>query len=200
MRIFSIVFALALLAATPQQANAGTLGCLLGAAAGGFGGAQIGKGTGRLMAVGAGTLLGCGLGSSIQNSDQRRYQQPQYQRPYQPRYQPQYGQRSYRINYNQPHWQRRVPYSAPRYYNPRPIYRPQPRIVYVQPQQQIVYAPPQQQIVYAQPQQRVVQSNRYCREYQSPITVGNKTVEGYGQTCSYDGGKSWDLGPLQPAQ
>lgn len=191
MRIFSIVFALALLAATPQQANAGTLGCLLGAAAGGFGGAQIGKGTGRLMAVGAGTLLGCGLGSSIQNSDQRRYQQPQYQRPYQPRYQPQYGQRNYRINYYQPHWQRRVPYSAPQYYNPRPIYRPRPQIVYVQPQPQIVYV---------QPQQRVVQSNRYCREYQSPITVGNRSVEGYGQACSYDGGKTWDLGDLQPVQ
>ena len=180
MRIFGIIFALALFAAVPQ-ASAGTLGCLLGAAAGGLGGAQIGKGTGQLAAVGAGTLLGCGLGSSIQNSDQRRYQQPQYQRLYQPPYRPHYGQRNGYINYG--YDQRRVPYVAPRYHNPRPIYRPLPRIVYVQPQQQ-----------------RVVQSNRYCREYQQPITVGNRTVEGYGQACSYDGGKTWDLGPLHPVQ
>lgn len=178
MRIFGIIFGLILLAAVPQQANAGTLGCLLGAAAGGFGGAQIGKGSGQLAAVGAGTLLGCGLGSSIQNSDQR----PQYQRSYQPPYQPQYGQRNYRMDYRQPHWQRRVPYVAPRYHNPQPIYRPRP------------------QIVWQQPQLRVVQSDRYCREYQSPITVGNRTVEGYGQACSYDGGKTWDLGDLQPIQ
>ena len=179
MRIFGIIFGLVLLAAVPQQANAGTIGCLLGAAAGGLGGAQIGKGTGQLAAVAAGTLLGCGLGSGIQNSDQRRYQS-QYQRPYQPRYQPHYGQRNGYINYG--YDQRRVPYVAPQYRNPRPIYRPQP------------------QIVWQQPQQRVVQSNRYCREYQQPITVGNRTVEGYGQACSYDNGKTWDLGPLQPVQ
>ncbi len=181
MRIFGIIFALALFAAVPQ-ASAGTLGCLLGAAAGGLGGAQIGKGTGQLAAVGAGTLLGCGLGSGIQNNDQRRYQ-PQYQQPYQPRYQPQYGQRDYYINYS--YDQRRVPYVAPRYHNP--------------PQRVIVVQTPAR-VVYVQPQQRVVQSNRYCREYQSPITVGNRTVEGYGQACSYDGGKTWDLGPLQPVQ
>ena len=185
MRIFGIIFGLVLLAAVPQQANAGTIGCLLGAAAGGLGGAQIGKGTGQLAAVAAGTLLGCGLGSGIQNSDQRRYQS-QYQRPYQPRYQPYYGQRTGYINYG--YDQRRVPYVAPRYHNPQPSYqnyryRPQPRIVYVQPQQ------------------RAVQSNRYCREYQAPmITIGGKPAEGYGQACSYDGGKTWDLEPLQPVQ
>lgn len=160
-------------------AHAGTFGCLLGAAAGGFGGAQIGSGNGQLAAVAAGTLLGCGAGSGIQNSDQQRYQ-PQYQRPYQPPYRPHYGQRNGRINYG--YDQRRVPYVAPRYHNPQPIYRPQPQIVYVQAQQ------------------RVVQSNRYCREYQQPIIVGGRTVDGYGQTCSYDGGRSWDLGPLQPVQ
>ncbi len=175
MRIFIMLFALTLFAAVPQ-ANAGTLGCLMGAAGGGFGGAQIGSGRGQLAAVALGTLLGCGAGSSIQNSDQQRYQQ-RYQRTYQPRYQPQYGQRDYRINYNQPRWQRRVPYTVA-----RPIYRTQPRIV------------------WQQPQQRVVQSNRYCREYQQPITVGNRIVDGYGQACSYDGGRTWDLGPLQPVQ
>ncbi len=196
MRIFGIIFGLILLAAAPQQAKAGTLGCLLGAAAGGYGGAQIGKGTGQLAAVGAGTLLGCGLGSGIQNGDQRRYQQPQYQRPYQPRYQPQYGQRDYYINYG--YDQRRVPYVAPRYHNPQPSYqnyryRPQPRVVYV--------SRPQPRVVYVQPQQRVVQSNRYCREYQAiTITIGGKPAEGYGQACSYDGGKTWSLGELQPVQ
>lgn len=181
MRIVGIVFALAMLAIAPQ-ANAGTLGCLLGAAAGGFGGAQIGKGSGQLAAVAAGTLLGCGAGSSIQNSDQRR-NQPTYQ----PRYQPQYGQRNYRMDYRQPHWQRRVPYTVA-----RPVY--QPRITWQQP----AYAAPRS--VY-QPQQRVVQNNcPYSREYQQPITVGNRTVDGYGQACSYDGGKTWDLGLLQPVQ
>lgn len=174
MRIFVMLFAMALFAAVPQQANAGTLGCLLGAAAGGFGGAQIGSGRGQLAAVAAGTLLGCGAGSSIQNSDQQRYRAPQ-QRIYQPRYQPQYGQRNYRMDYRQPHWQRRVPYTVA-----RPVYLPR--------------------ITWQQPQQRVVRSNRYCREYQQPITIGNRTVDGYGQACSYDRGRTWDLGPLQPVQ
>ena len=172
MRIFGIIAALALFAAVPQ-ASAGTLGCLLGAAAGGFGSAQIGKGSGQLAAVAAGTLLGCGVGSSIQGNTQRRYQ-----RPYQPTYRPQYGQRNYYINYNQPDWQRRAPRVGP-----RPAYRARP------------------QIVWQQPQQRVVRSNRYCREYQAPmITIGGKPAEGYGQACSYDGGRTWDLGNLQPVQ
>lgn len=179
MRIFSIIVALALFAAVPQ-ASAGTLGCLLGAAAGGFGGAQIGSGNGQLAAVGAGTLLGCGVGSSIQNSDQQRYQAPR-QRIYQPPYRPQYGQRDYYINYS--YDRRRVPYTVARpvYYQRR--YQPRP------------------QIVWQQPQQRVVQSNRYCREYQAPmITIGGKQVEGYGQACSYDGGRTWALGDLRETQ
>lgn len=169
-RIFMIVPVLATLAIAiaPQQASAGTLGCLLGAAAGGLGGAQIGSGRGQLAAVAVGTLVGCGAGSSIQNSDQRQYQQQTYQ----PRYQPQYGQRNYHINYSQPRWQRRVPYTVA-----RPVYIPR--------------------ITWQQSQRNVVQSNRYCREYQQPIIVGGKQVDGYGQTCSYDGGRSWDLGPLQ---
>lgn len=180
MRIFSIIIALALFTAVPQ-ASAGTLGCLVGAAAGGLGGAQIGKGSGQLAAVAVGTLLGCGVGSSIQNSDQRRVQ-----RPYQPPYRPQYGQRDYYINYGQPQWQRRAPRVGPRpayratYYNPTPY----ERIGVVYPLQQ-----------------RVVQSNRYCREYQAPmITIGGKQVEGYGQACSYDGGRTWALGDLQETQ
>ena len=75
-RIILAAFAVAMLS-IPTVAQAGTLGCLLGAAAGGLGGAQIGSGKGQLAAVGLGTLLGCGVGSSIQNSDQQRYQQPQ---------------------------------------------------------------------------------------------------------------------------
>lgn len=166
MRILGIIFILILIATVPQQASAGGLGCLLGAAAGGFGGAQIGKGSGRLAATAAGALFGCGAGSNIQNNDNSRYQQ----------YQPQYGQRNGTINYS--YNQRQVPYVAP-----QPVYHPQPQVVYVQPQQQIV-----------------VQSNRYCREYTAPITVGGRVVEGYGQACSWDGGQSWDLGPLQRVQ
>ncbi len=168
MRIFGIIFGLVLLAAVPQQANAGTLGCLLGAAAGGFGGAQIGKGSGQLAAVGAGTLLGCGLGSGIQNSDQ----QPQYQRPYQPRYQPQYGQRDGYINYG--YDQRRVPYVAPRYHNPQPIYRQRP-----------VYQV-QQRPVYRQ------QVRRPCREFQTQVIVGGRSQPAYGRAC-YQPDGSWKI-------
>lgn len=82
-KIILAVFVVAMLG-IPTVAQAGTLGCLLGAAAGGFGGAQIGSGKGQLATTAIGTLLGCGLGSSIQNSDQQQYQ-PRYQP--QPRYQ-----------------------------------------------------------------------------------------------------------------
>lgn len=43
-------------------------GALLGAAAGGFIGSQIGKGTGQLAAVAAGTLLGAFIGSEVGKS------------------------------------------------------------------------------------------------------------------------------------
>lgn len=45
-----------------------TLGTLLGAVVGGFGGSQIGKGRGQLIAVGVGTLAGAFLGNSIGQS------------------------------------------------------------------------------------------------------------------------------------
>jgi len=176
VRIIGIIFSLILFSATAPQARAGTLGCLLGAAAGGFGGSQIGNGRGQLAATALGTLAGCGLGSSIQNSDQQRYQ-----RQYQPAYRPQYGQRDYYIDYS--YDRRRVPYTTP-VYRAQPVYQPRPQIVWQQPQ----------------PQQRVAPSNRYCREYQKPITIGGRQVEGYGQACSYDGGRTWDLGPLQASQ
>ncbi|KKN24841.1 hypothetical protein LCGC14_0890810 [marine sediment metagenome] len=168
MRIFGIFLALALFAAVPQ-ASAGTLGCLLGAAAGGFGGAQIGKGNGQLAAVAAGTLLGCGAGSSIQNSDQRRYQ-PQYQRPYQPRYQPYYGQRNGYMNYS--YDRRRVIYSQPRpRYLPQPVYRSR-------------YQPEQWQ-----PQRQLQQA---CREFQTEVNIGGRLQPAYGRAC-YQPDGSWRI-------
>ncbi len=194
MRLFAVIVGLILLAAIPQQANAGTLGCLLGAAGGGYGGAQIGKGSGQLAAVAAGTLLGCGVGSNIQNSDQRHSQQPSYQNY---RYRPYYGQRNGYINYD--YDQRRVPYVTPSYSSYR--YRQEPRVVYVPLRRRVIVVQTPARVVYVQPQQRVVQSNRYCREYQAPmITIGGKPAEGYGQACSYDGGKTWELGDLQEVQ
>lgn len=81
--------------ATTKPAESATMGCLLGAAGGGFGAAQLGKGIGQLAFTALGTLLGCGVGSSIQDRDQQRYQQ-QYSQPsyqYQPRPQPQFRSR-----------------------------------------------------------------------------------------------------------
>lgn len=92
------------------SAEAGTSGCLLGAAAGGFGGAQFGKGNGKLAMVGLGVLLGCGTGSRIQDNDNRRYQQ-QPQQP-QPVYRP---QRQQYTGYMTPVYQQAVPvYVHPR--------------------------------------------------------------------------------------
>lgn len=108
--IFTVI-AVAMLS-IPTVAQAGTMGCLLGAAAGGFGGAQIGSGNGQLAAVGAGTLLGCGIGSSIQNSNQQRQYQPRYQP------QPRYQQVQSIYSYQRP---------TRRYYQPAPVQWQQPR-------------------------------------------------------------------------
>lgn len=163
MRIFGILVALAMLTAIPQQANAGTMGCLLGAGAGGFGGSQLGGGKGKLALTALGTLLGCGVGSSIQDSDQQRYQQ-QYQRP-------QYQQRQYlpQLQHNEYY----VPRSAP-VYQQRPTYQQRP------------------QIVWQQPQQRVVRNSRYCREFQTEVIVGGYPQPAYGTACRQPDG-SWKV-------
>lgn len=167
MRIFGILVALAMLTAIPQQANAGTMGCLLGAGAGGFGGSQLGGGKGKLALTALGTLLGCGVGSSIQDSDQQRYQQQ-----YQPRQQYQPQRRNYSMDYS--YDTRRVPYSQPRYYQPQPRYRQQP------------------QIVWQQPQQRVVRNSRYCREFQTEVIVAGYPQPAYGTACRQPDG-SWKV-------
>lgn len=173
-KLILAVFAVAMLG-IPTVSQAGTLGCLLGAAAGGYGGAQIGKGTGKLVAVGAGTLLGCGVGSSIQNSDQQQFQQPQ------------------QVFHPQPNYQRQAYYSQPRQYTGyvTPSYRYQPQPVYQQPRPQIVWR---------EAPKPAVKSCPYSREYQSTVTVGGEQVPAYGQACSHDGGQNWDLGPLTQEQ
>ena len=164
-KLILAVFAVAMLG-IPTASQAGTLGCLVGAAAGGFGGAQIGKGTGRLAAVGLGTLLGCGVGSSIQNSDQQRYQQPQ--QVYRP---PANSQRYDYYSQNRLY----TGYVTPSYnYQPQPVYRqPPPQIIWNQP------APVQQ------PQQT-------CREFQTQVTVGGQLRPAYGRAC-YQPDGSWKI-------
>lgn len=112
-KIIFTVLAIAMLS-IPTVAQAGTLGCLLGAAVGGFGGAQVGSGKGQLATTAIGTLLGCGLGSSIQSSDQKQYQQPRYQ-------QPSYQQVQSINSYQRP--TRRYYQPAPQWQQPRPTPR-----------------------------------------------------------------------------
>lgn len=67
-RILAPLCALLLLGACVTDRGAGpnqTMGTLLGAAAGGLVGSQIGGGQGRLAAVAAGTLLGAYAGNQI---------------------------------------------------------------------------------------------------------------------------------------
>ncbi len=66
----AIVFAVALSlgACVTDQGDKQTLGTLVGAGLGGLAGSQIGSGTGRLAAVGAGVLLGGLLGNSVGKS------------------------------------------------------------------------------------------------------------------------------------
>ncbi len=67
---FAVVFAtaLSLAACASDQGDKQTLGTLLGAGLGGLAGAQFGSGTGQLVAVGAGVLLGGLLGNEIGKS------------------------------------------------------------------------------------------------------------------------------------
>lgn len=165
MRVKILLMAAAVMiavSAAPKQSEAGTMGCLLGAAAGGFGGAQFGKGSGQLAATAAGTLLGCGAGSAIQDRDQQYAPAPRYRYQQQPR-------RQFRSRYNE--------------------YR------YRQPQQQVIY-------VQAAPQpalQPVQRACPYSREFQLPgtIIVGGREVQAYGQGCSHDGGRTWNITPAQ---
>lgn len=53
---------------TSQMGDKETVGTLLGAAGGAVAGANIGKGTGRYVAIAAGTLLGAALGNSVGSS------------------------------------------------------------------------------------------------------------------------------------
>ncbi len=70
IRIAAVGLIVTMLAACQQQeaGNKQTLGTLLGAAAGGLAGTQVGKGRGQLVAVGVGTLLGAFLGNEIGRS------------------------------------------------------------------------------------------------------------------------------------
>ncbi len=171
MNRFIVIISAIILMAIPSVSQAGTLGCLLGAAGGGFGGAQFGGGNGKLAMTAIGTLLGCGVGSRIQDSNQQNSQRRQQyfstNQQYTGYITPQNQYQPYQPPYRQP------------YQLPQPVYQPQ----YSQP-----YQPP------------YVAQNRYCREYQAPITVGRQVVEGYGQACSYDGGQTWNLGPLTPVR
>ena len=64
----ALAVALTAAAATSDAGQKETIGTLLGAGLGGFAGSQIGSGTGKLVAVGAGVLLGGWLGREIGKS------------------------------------------------------------------------------------------------------------------------------------
>lgn len=106
--------------ATPKQSEAATMGCLLGAAGGGFGGSQFGKGNGKLALTALGTLLGCGAGSAIQDRDQQQYisRQPRFQQPPRQQFRSRYGQYRQQVIYQQP--APRVVYQQPA---PKPAQR-----------------------------------------------------------------------------
>lgn len=168
--------------AMPARAqNSDFVGALLGGAGGAVAGAQFGQGKGRLVgtAVGAltGAMLGQSVGRSLDRGDAAYYGTRVDDGYYQPR--------------------------AYSYYQPAPAYyRPAPRVIYSQP----VYAapayyppPPPQQVYYPPPQPEAASATGYCREYQAPIAIGGRKINGYGQACMQPDG-SWQLGPLQPEQ
>lgn len=95
--------------------------------------------------------------------------------------QPQYGQPQVIYRQPQPNYDMRGAHNQPGYYGRR--------------QQVVIVQRPQ----YAQPQyapQPVTQACPYSREYQVPVIVGGLTVPAYGTACSWDGGQSWQLGPV----
>ncbi len=145
MRVKILLIAAALMiavSATPRQSEAGTLGCLLGAAGGGFGGAQFGKGNGKLALTALGTLVGCGAGSAIQDRDQRQYQQQYAPAP--------------RHQWQQPRQQFRSRYNEYRYRQPRQ------QVIYVQPSPQ----PAQRACPYSREyQSTVIIGNRQVPAY-----------------------------------
>ena len=66
----AVVFAaaLSLAACVSDQGDKQTLGTLIGAGLGGLAGSQVGSGTGQLVAIGAGVLLGGLLGNEVGKS------------------------------------------------------------------------------------------------------------------------------------
>lgn len=101
IKTFLLAGALMFAVATASiQAEAGTTGCLLGGAGGGFGGSKIGKGSGQLAATALGALLGCAVGSKIQDVNQQP--QPQYNRsqPQYNRYPPRQPQPPFQSRYD----------------------------------------------------------------------------------------------------
>ncbi len=67
---FAVVFvaALSVAACVSDQGDKQTLGTLIGAGLGGLAGSQVGSGTGQLVAIGAGVLLGGLLGNEVGKS------------------------------------------------------------------------------------------------------------------------------------
>jgi surface antigen len=182
-RLVAVAGLAGLLIAAPAQAqNSDLIGALLGGAGGAVAGAQFGKGNGRLATTAAGTLVGALIGQSVGRSlgradyayaAQRGYAPPAYYGYDVPRYRP-----SYAPTYYAPPPPPRVVYAEPRYHYDEPRYAARP----------VVYDPPP--AYGAQP---------HCREYTAPVTVGGRTVEGYGQACLQPDG-SWRLGALQPVR
>lgn len=191
--LVAVIAAAALSVAMIQTADAGsktTWGTILGAAAGGIGGAQFGKGNGKTAATIVGTLLGAsvgaGAGRSLDRADdlyanRRVVSQPRYrqQRPVYRQQRPQYRQRQgtffgTRDNYNES----RATYES---------------LEYGRSGQAQAWQNPDGQRGYVTPQPAYQTRNgQYCREFTSEVTVAGRVQQAYGTACRMPDGQ-WQI-------
>lgn len=221
-KIFAaIIVAVVSLVVSPIQAHSSPLGCIVGGGAGGLLGSLIGSGSGQLVAVGAGAVLGCASGNSITNNQYGNNNQHgghghQHSSVTYQTYKERYG--CYTVTHsgyvpcNQAghHFIRTstpgYTYSKSVYYDQQPgnygIYPTRRTVVHHQPQQVIVQAPPV--VINSAPNYgalgcSLTSGQPYLREYTQPITVGGREVQGYGNACYTQNG-DWRIvdGPRAP--
>ncbi len=212
MKLLATAAVVTMFALSAAPAQAGNLGCLVGGGAGGFGGAQIGKGSGKTIATIAGALLGCGLGSNIQDSDNRSAQQgrrPTY------RSQPQYNNRDLRNPDDDSYrWE-----NSPRYRAARPNGDRSYQVFSTNGPERNDWRNPDERRYEAAPRRaaprhaapprrhRVAQAARpsvcnsgYTREYQTVITIAGKEVPAYGTACYMPDGTWKQMGDARPTR
>lgn len=162
------------LGAAPAHAGRDDIGLVAGALSGGVIGHQFGKGAGNTWATAIGAVTGAVLGQSIGTSLDR-------------------GERAYSYQ--------RGGYGSGNYYQSAPVYysAPAPQVYYVSPSYETrvrsyeVRPQPVSFYNYTSVDNSIGNQNgRYCREYQAPVTVGNRTQGSYGTACMQPDG-SWEV-------